>query len=97
MMSKSFPGWVSSHSTSNLTTGINLPTWEAFNLERSQHQPACTGSTASGPFRRRGDKQAALGGHTVLGVRPRAHRQAGRVQAAVFTSFALHTVMTAVT
>lgn len=25
MMTKSFPGWVSSHSTSNLTTGINLP------------------------------------------------------------------------
>lgn len=25
MMTKSFPGWVSSHSTSKLTTGINLP------------------------------------------------------------------------
>lgn len=51
MMNKSSLGWVSNHSTSNLTTGINLPNLgKAFNFERRSWQDlACTESTASGP------------------------------------------------
>lgn len=87
MMNKSFLGWASSHSTCNLTTGTHLP-----KLGRRLIEKGGASST-----RLYGAQPVAPDPVWVGGVPSHRPALGGHTQAAVFTSFALPTVMTAVT